>query len=244
MDFYLTKLFRSICDDVQMLIDVYQITPQCRPVGRPFLECFTEGLAAVVKKESAEIVPTLKYSDSLAAPPRIGYANNKTSNNDLFWEMSWEFVHSIIIQFCAEELSQFPFWSAKVALSTTDINAWHLEQSVFLAFWKLLSRKFQSDGLFALYHGCVPYVVAAYFYNVAHVELLFRKFFVIVVSSIPRSPSAVERYREQRTQREQPPSKNSMLMPHRADYYNSAILTADPAAHPQVRLPSAAVNSP
>ena len=244
MDFDITRLFRSICDDVQMLIDVYQITPQCRrPVGRPFLECFTEGLAAVVERESAEIVPTLHYPDSLGGP-RVDYANNKASNNELLWEMTWEFVHSIIIQFCAEELSQYPFWAAKVALSTTDINAWHLEQSVFSAFWKLLSRKFQSGGLFALYHGCVPYVVAAYFYNIAHVELLFRKFFVIVVTSIPRSPSAVARYKEHQRQqqrttislREQPPVKNNMMMPHRADYYSSApILTADPAAHPQVQ---------
>ena len=236
MDFYITKVFRSICDDVQMLIDVYQITPEVRPDGRPFLECFTEGLAAVVEKESTEIVPTLHSSDSLAAP-RIDYANNKTSNNELLWQMSWEFVHSIILQFCAEELSQYPFWAAKVALSTTDINAWHLEQSVFSAFWKLLSRKFESGGFFALYHGCVPYVVAAYFYNIAHVELLFRKFFVIVVSSIPRSPSAVARFKEIRTQREQPPIKNSMVMPHRPDYYHNApILTADPAAHPQVTV--------
>ena len=239
MDFYITKVFRSICDDVQMLIDVYQITPRYRPEGKPFLECFTEGLAAVVEKESAEIVPTLQYPDSLSARPQANYTtnSNKSTNNELLWEMSWEFIHSIVIQFCAEELSQYPFWAAKVALSTTDINAWHLEQSVFSAFWKLLSRKFQSGGLFSLYHGCVPYVVAAYLYNVAHVELLFRKFFVIVVSAIPRSPSAVARYQEQQhSQREPPPlARNSMLMPQRSDYYHSApILTADPAAHPQV----------
>jgi len=245
MDFYITKVFRSICDDVQMLIDVYQITPHCQPVGRPFLECFTEGLAAVVEKESTEIIPALHYSDSFTAP-RIDYASNKTSNNELSWKMSWEFVHSIILQFCAEELSQYPFWAAKVALSTTDINAWHLEQSVFSAFWKLLSRKFESGGLFTLFHGCVPYVVAAYFYNIAHVELLFRKFFVIVVSSIPRTPSAVARFKELRTLREQPPTKNShMFMPHRADYYSAPILTADPAAHPQVtKNPTVAVIFP
>lgn len=180
MDFYITKLFRSICDDCQLIIDVINITPQFRPAGKRWLDCFTEGLAVVVERESHEIVPELQYPEALVAP-RIEYANNKKSNNELFREIAWEFVHSIIIQFSAEELSQYPFWAAKVALSTTDITAWHLDQSLFSAFWTLLSLKFHEGGMWALYHGCVPYAVAAYLYNIAHVELLFKKFFVIVV---------------------------------------------------------------
>ena len=184
----------------------------------------------VVERESHEIVPELQFPETLVAP-RIEYANNKKSNNELFREMAWEFVHSIVIQFSAEELSQYPFWAAKVALATTDINYWHLDQSLVSAFWALLSHKFHEGGLWALYRGCVPYALAAYLYNIAHVELLFKKFFVIVVSRIPRSPSAVAKYNQQQALLT---AKNNMLLPHRGEYYHLSTLTADSAGQGQL----------
>ena len=62
MDFHITRLFRSIVNDIQLIADVIHITPQFRPAGKAWLEAFTEGLAAVVEREADEIVPVLQVT--------------------------------------------------------------------------------------------------------------------------------------------------------------------------------------
>lgn len=117
--------------------------------------------------------------------------------------MAWEFFHSLVLQvrppsprpclrppphgslhatfsppqFLAEELSQYPFWAAKVALATADTSTLAVGPlGPFAALWGLLSTRFQAGGLLALYHGCVPYAVAAYMYHIDHVEVLMRRY--------------------------------------------------------------------
>jgi len=145
----------------------------------------------------------LQYPETLVAP-RIEYAHNNSASNQLLREMAWEFFHSLVLQvgppctpvpthlwppphgslhatlsppqFLAEELSQYPFWAAKVALATADTSTLAVGPlGPFAALWGLLSARFQAGGLLALYHGCVPYAVAAYMYHIDHVEVLMRR---------------------------------------------------------------------
>ena len=65
MDFHITRLFRSIVNDIQLMVDVVNITPQFRPAGKAWLECFTEGLLAVVEREAEEVVPILQVYNAV-----------------------------------------------------------------------------------------------------------------------------------------------------------------------------------
>ena len=41
--------------------------------------------------------------------------------------------------------------------------------------WQVHAPAVFAGGLLALYHGCVPYAVAAYMYHIDHVEVLMRR---------------------------------------------------------------------
>lgn len=61
MDFNITRLFRSLCDDAILIHDVIRIIPQFRPFDKPWRESFTEALALIVENESNDSTSNLKF---------------------------------------------------------------------------------------------------------------------------------------------------------------------------------------
>ena len=199
MDFYLTKYFRLISDDIVLINDVIRIYRHKR-IEPLTLKEFTESLAMLIQQESEDIIAATNNNNnnnnntsnntfSIKNKSIINGSNLKNNNNLKLRDICWEFFHSVILQFSLEELSQYPFWAAKVALITNPRLS-HSSINLMISTWfRVIQTKFQVDGIAGLYEGYIPFLTASLIQNYESFENSLRHFFVSIMSTPNNSPS-------------------------------------------------------
>ena len=192
MDFHLTKYFRLISDDIILIIDVIRIYRKKRTEPLTLKE-FTETLAMVIQQESQDLIAATNNNTTTNNTFGIrnkNMINSSKNNNMILRDICWEFFHSVILKFLLEELSQYPFWAAKVALITSPSLS-HCTIHAMISTWFLkIKNKFQVDGIAGLYEGYVPFLVASIIQNYDSFENSLRQFFVAIMATPPNSPSS------------------------------------------------------
>lgn len=194
MDWYLTKYYRLICEDIILINDVIRIYKQKRSDPLTLKE-FTESLSIVIQQESDDIIDATNNNHTINTYSiknkiminNINNSNNIKNNN--IRNVCWEFFHSVVLQFSLEELSQYPFWTAKVVM-TTNPKLTHLNlHAMIVAWFHVIKMKFQDDGIAGLYEGYIPFLAASLIQNYESFEYSLRHFFLAITSTPDNSPS-------------------------------------------------------
>jgi hypothetical protein len=185
MDFALTQIYRKVYHDIVLIYDVARYCQKRKLVGS-FINNFAEALALAMATEASDL-------ENLP-PPILSASTIETEQERLRiqWEVFTEFMHSIVVQFSCEELSQFPFFSAKVltAIANDSITATEAgrNMSIFQLFkassYSLVSRPLSlliNGGVIALYEGCLPFLSAACIYNFSQLQLSVQRFMATIM---------------------------------------------------------------
>jgi hypothetical protein len=180
MDFTLTQTYRKIYHDIVLIHDVIKYCQRRKLTGN-FVNNFADGLAVLMSVECNE--PDTIPLPLLSAPT----IETEQERKQIQWEVFVEFIHSIVLQFSLEELSQFPFWSAKIAtaiandsITTTDVAKGMPTLDLYLYSMRSLISKplstLLNNGPWALYEGCLPFLSAAVVYNFAQLQTSVQRF--------------------------------------------------------------------
>ena len=102
----------------------------------------------------------------------------------------WEFYKSVVFEFCCEELSQYPFWAAKVLICTNSVYI-HKDSSLLIEFPKLIQNRFKEQGFWGNVQGCLPFFAAASIKNYSHVERIFKEFLGLLTARMPSIPETI-----------------------------------------------------
>lgn len=158
---------------------------------------YADAVAAVIHSE-AQLAKSSSGENGVeeaSSQPKREFSAERQSIN-----LIWEYVHSVLLPFLLEELSQFPFWAAKVALLTDDavldsikdapLSGIFSPVSLSSRFFGHIAAKYTQHGLLSLFEGSMPYLYVAFFSNIRHIEEASRTFLVNLVASLPRSLSS------------------------------------------------------
>jgi len=196
MDFQLTQYFRLISDDVVLINDVIRIYRKKRSEPLTLKE-FTESLSRVIEIESQDVVIATSNSINNTFTYKTKNNNNIINgNNNSFKntniklrDIFWDFFHSVLLKFSLEELSQYPFWAAKVVL-TTNPRLTHTTITAMISAWfHIIKIKYQEDGIAGLYEGYIPFLAASIIQNYESFENSLRHFFVAIMTTPVNSPT-------------------------------------------------------
>lgn len=147
MDICLTHSFRLVFNDIILIYDVISISFTIAPRknngpsanqsdGHIYsITSLAKSLAILINTESNEKTSVNSSSHIDNKPNAKSLRNNikklnSNSNladlneNDLFWgDLLREFLQTVVLKFSLEELSQYPFWAAKVIVICQDNNS-------------------------------------------------------------------------------------------------------------------------
>jgi len=196
MDSSLTQTYRLLVEDCVLLYDVFTLLSSSIR-GLHSVKDYADAVAAVIHSE-AQLAKSSSgengVEEASSQPKREFSAERKSIN------LIWEYVHSVLLPFLLEELSQFPFWAAKVALLTDDavldsvkdvpLSGIFSPASLSSRFFGHIAAKYTQHGLLSLFEGSMPYLYVAFFSNIRHIEEASRTFLVNLVASLPRSLSS------------------------------------------------------
>lgn len=195
MDFHLTQYFRLVSDDVVLINDVVRIYRKKRSEPLTLKE-FTESLSRVIEIESQDVAIATSNSNSntFSYKTKNNVINNSNNSNfknsnmklrDIFWD----FFHSVLLKFSLEELSQYPFWAAKVILTTSPTLTHTTITAMISAWFQLIRTRYQEDGIAGLYEGYIPFLAASIIQNYESFENSLRRFFVAIMTTPVNSPT-------------------------------------------------------
>jgi hypothetical protein len=146
MDIWLTHSFRLVFNDIILIYDVISISftiaprknknPSSNQTDGPVynITSLAKSLAILINTESNEkssIKSSLHIDNKLNGKSLRNNIKGHNSNsnlsdlneNDLLWgDLLREFLQTVVLKFSLEELSQYPFWAAKVIVICQDNN--------------------------------------------------------------------------------------------------------------------------
>ena len=171
MDASLIQMYRLVLQDCVLLYDVFNLTTNSIR-GLPSVREFADAVAAVIHNEAQ--LKRMSGSGQADGGEGLDPSSMLTTNNREFSDqrksinLIWEYVHSVLLPFFVEELSQFPFWAAKVCLLTDDalldgvkdlpISSFFLPESLASRFFAHIAAKYAQHGLLSLFEGSLSYI--------------------------------------------------------------------------------------
>ena len=208
MDFYLVQLYRNALSDLSLMKDSATTYFNVRRPEDRSLKEFNAGIAHLIATES--------YSNSWLEVEMDENDHNDNDNNNTmnifninnlinnergdigelqqalhaWFNVIWEFYKSVVFEFCCEELSQYPFWTAKVLICTNSVYI-PKDSSLFIEFPKLIQSRFQEQGFWGNVQGCLPFFAAASIKNYSHVERIFKEFLGLLTAKMPSIPQTI-----------------------------------------------------
>jgi len=189
MDFALTQLYRNIYNDISILRDACGIYFAIHPSGQRSFGDFAKGLDLVLLADHHPgPVCTWVWSSTekmlvVSHEPDVEDDTEHSREDDTVLSILWGFYRSVVIEYSMEELSQYPFWAAKVIMCTSDSPIIDSSVSLGRSFFNLIRDRLAEGGIMGTYKGCLPFLGASLWYNFSHVEGIVRQY---VVSSYPR----------------------------------------------------------
>eukprot|EP00602_Paraphysomonas_sp_CaronLab_P006342 CAMPEP_0185028280 /NCGR_PEP_ID=MMETSP1103-20130426/13938_1 /TAXON_ID=36769 /ORGANISM="Paraphysomonas bandaiensis, Strain Caron Lab Isolate" /LENGTH=349 /DNA_ID=CAMNT_0027562655 /DNA_START=46 /DNA_END=1092 /DNA_ORIENTATION=+ len=177
MDAVLLNYYRVLWSEFVILYDAATVYHKRRPTGKSVKE-FGEGLHALVKSEINSNSPAFYDDDEI-----LDFSEDRVIRKVL-----WQFTHGVVLEFIAEELSQYPFWAAKVV---TVVNKSYREDvNVLRSAFRFFEHTYARGGIRAIFEGNVPYLAAAAVVNYDHLQKTMRGFITVLESHLPRLPSS------------------------------------------------------
>ena len=70
----------------------------------------------------------------------------------------WQFTHGVALEFLVEELSQYPFWAAKVV--TVVDNTYRQNLNILTAVVRFFENTYERGGIRAFFEVCIEYIRA------------------------------------------------------------------------------------
>lgn len=180
MDAALLHNYRLIWTDVTMLWDVASIYYSRRPIGGYNLTDFAAGLSALIKKEN-------DYDESESHGDVDDVIDFTAEDTTAIRQLMWQFTHGVVLEFIAEELSQYPFWAAKVTTVVT--NKGKSLTDTILSVISFYQDKLSRGGIRAVFEGNVPYLAASAIIHHQHLRKSVRFFLGLLRSHMPRHAS-------------------------------------------------------
>mmetsp|Transcript_20858 Transcript_20858/g.38798 ORF Transcript_20858/g.38798 Transcript_20858/m.38798 type:complete len:374 (+) Transcript_20858:157-1278(+) len=175
MDAALLHTYRLIWADGTMLLDTASIYYSRRPLGGYTLTDFAKGLSTIIRHENDhDQLDQLSEGEGV-----LDFTEDTTAVRQLLWQ----FTHGVALEFMAEELSQFPFWAAKVH-TVVSARGQSFKDTVLnvLTFYQ---DKLSRGGVRALFEANVPYLAAAAVTHHAHLRKSVRFFLALMRSHMP-----------------------------------------------------------
>lgn len=178
MDSALLTSYRLLWDDILMIYDTACIYFERRVNERNIHE-FVEGLSVIRNRD--ELLPEKLHEIEYDEDEKV------FGEAEVARKILWEFSH-VLLEFICEELSQFPFWAAKVSV----ICASRSSPSFIREFWSQIFRSTMQRGLGALFEANIPYTTAAFVIQFKYLEKQVRNYLSVMntrIQSIPSSTS-------------------------------------------------------
>lgn len=151
MHFSFTSIYRSLYEDCLILWDTFVIFKSSRNVTD--ISDFRDGLQVLMYYAETDKIH-IKKNSLLNAEDRITLPI-----------LLWVFFHSVILEFCIDELSQFPFWIAKTNLTMNPIP-----NTTYLTNIALLFHKAFTVSPMQIVEGSIPYLVLAFTRNYSKMD--------------------------------------------------------------------------
>lgn len=170
VDFALTQFYRLVVDDIVLLCDVYMYYRRFKTDNRSIKE-FSEVLVELMEVEAQNFE---------------GVAQSKLSHDrhEKMGNIVWDYFMSIVVRYVLDDLSQYPFWSAKIVVAAT-----HDEKfgwPVVKAYWDYIKEKVTTGQIRSLYDGVGPYLCASFVMNFDYIRKCTNSFITSVLSKVPQ----------------------------------------------------------
>ena len=166
MDSSLIQTYRLVMQDCVLLYDVFSLTTNSIR-GLPSVREYLDAVQAVILEESRLKRPRGDDADSLLQGYSSPMGREKSAGKQSI-NLIWEYFHSVLLPFVVEELSQYPFWAAKVSLLTDDVlldsvkdmplSAMLKPESLATKFFSHIATKAKQQGLLALFEGSLSFM--------------------------------------------------------------------------------------
>ena len=211
MDFILTQGYRVVFEDLVLINDVacayYPISRARKENLRTYIHGLTKSLLAVVQKESEdsetdqkERPSRLRGGTSVRSASSKKVAANIDNQSDetkvvVIREVIWEFIRSVVVPLTAEELSQYPFWAAKVILVASESHKFASFEETFRFWCSTLYDNIKNVNATNIFVGSnIPYLATAIVSNNEHVAAELKNYFAAAMSMIPNTLSQSSSY--------------------------------------------------
>lgn len=185
MDTALLRAYRLVWADLTLLLDTALIYYSRRggmsatDDEELSLRGLGQGLSCLLQAEQHE-------EDELEGPLEddvLDFSEDTTAIRQLLWQ----FTHGVVLEFVAEELSQYPFWAAKVNTVVSGKEKSLL--SAVLNVADFFRYRLAQGGFRRLFEGSVPYLGASAILHHHHLQKSVVFFINMVKSQLPRKPS-------------------------------------------------------
>eukprot|EP00981_Chlorochromonas_danica_P007679 scaffold1863_cov166-Ochromonas_danica.AAC.4 len=173
LDFALTQFYRVLLDDLLLIYDAYTVYSKKRSYGSRSLKEFSEVLADLTEVEAQN------FDD-------IDFKKLSKGQQETVTTIIWDYIHSVWIRYLLDDASQFPFWSAKLKVFSTQPA---FGMSAIYSLKELLIARFQKGKVYTIYEGFAPYLMASALVNMDYLIKRTNNFIFSILSKIPSPPS-------------------------------------------------------
>lgn len=126
-------------------------------------------------------------------------ADDDVDRNKKLKEEIWDYVLSVFIRFPLEELSQYPFWAAKIVICSSTLRLFELSEiknfgdvcsSLYSSLRNSTTTIHELTRSKKFFLAIFPFMLSAYCSNAVVISRRLSSLFMAIESYLPRSPSA------------------------------------------------------
>jgi hypothetical protein len=154
MDPYLLSCYRFTWSEFLLIYDAAVFYHKKRPQGKTMKE-FSTGLHSLLKTEiqASEGPGFIEEDENIDISDGFQFFSFLPSHLSFveatLKRLLWQFTHGVVFEFFAEEISQYPFWAAKVvSVVKRDLRT---NLNVFNSAFQFFEQTFARGGIRALF---------------------------------------------------------------------------------------------
>jgi hypothetical protein len=176
IDFILTNFYRRAWADLVAIYDVWSFCSKKQGATGEFRQLLAN-LAYVEHRSFKK--SKFKFRSELADKEEVPEASTI---------ILWEYYRDIIFTYWLDDLTQYPFWSAKIlVVSHHEEFGLHVVEHLFETIGKI----FTEQGFMSLFVGAIPYLAGSMICNFDELSRATHRFFMDSLASMPGSMQSV-----------------------------------------------------
>ena len=175
-DFIITSFYRRCWDDLIAISDVSWFYYHKESKAKNLRE-FATLLAnlTTVERRNFKKSKTFKFHSKLQDEDDVPEASTI---------VLWEYYRDIIFQYWLDDLTQYPFWAAKILVIA---HPQEFGLGVIDEMFHMISKTFKEQGFMSLFVGAIPYLSASMICNFNELSKATQLFFMDSLARVPKS---------------------------------------------------------